>query len=250
MLDVRIEGSVVVIACALTVNLTALTLEQVLGKRRKVVADMCEQLAVRARQQAQAEEWNLIGAPAVESFLEKKLLPLAQQQAEHYNENAPLGAAIEEAVALSEILDGWPAELRAMAGALGVGAEALAQMSQVQLPEKSRVTEAVAEGLCALSWVRPSLSVNLSKCMVPPECLTVLGRGLATSVTSMVLAGCNIAKGGNDLSGLRRLCEMLRNKEHVSGLVVLDLAGNHLGPDAAELLGGALRSNSTLTTLR
>ena len=43
-----VDGSVVVIECAFSVNLTALTLEQVLSKRRKVVADMCEQLAARA----------------------------------------------------------------------------------------------------------------------------------------------------------------------------------------------------------
>ena len=40
----RIDRSVVVIQCAFSINLTALTLEEVLGKRRKVVADMCAQL--------------------------------------------------------------------------------------------------------------------------------------------------------------------------------------------------------------
>ena len=37
VLGTRIDGSVVVIICDFSVNLTALTLEQVLGKRRKVV---------------------------------------------------------------------------------------------------------------------------------------------------------------------------------------------------------------------
>ena len=46
-----------IIVVGLSVNLTALTLEQVLGKRRKVVRDMCEQLAARARHEAEGDAW-------------------------------------------------------------------------------------------------------------------------------------------------------------------------------------------------
>ena len=44
VLRTRVDGSVVVIECAFSINLTALTLEQVLSKRRKVVRDMCDQV--------------------------------------------------------------------------------------------------------------------------------------------------------------------------------------------------------------
>ena len=44
VLGTRIDGSVVVIICDFSINLTALTLEQVLGKRRKVVK-VCTQPA-------------------------------------------------------------------------------------------------------------------------------------------------------------------------------------------------------------
>ena len=37
VLGTRIDGSIVVIVCDFSINLTALTLEEVLGKRRKVV---------------------------------------------------------------------------------------------------------------------------------------------------------------------------------------------------------------------
>ena len=56
VLHTRIDGSVVVIECSFSINLTALTLEQVLSKRRKVVEDMCEQLAIRARHAARGRE--------------------------------------------------------------------------------------------------------------------------------------------------------------------------------------------------
>ena len=67
----------------------------------------CEQLAAKARLTAQAEDWAVLrpsGAtssgtvPAVEAFLEQGLMRLARRNEEHYNENAPLGRAIEEAV--------------------------------------------------------------------------------------------------------------------------------------------------------
>ena len=44
-----------VIECDFNINLAALTLEEVLGKRRKVVRDMCDQLASRSQQAAEAE---------------------------------------------------------------------------------------------------------------------------------------------------------------------------------------------------
>ena len=55
VLRTRIEGSAVIIECALSINLTALTLEQVLGKRQKLVADMCDQLALKARRAAERD---------------------------------------------------------------------------------------------------------------------------------------------------------------------------------------------------
>ena len=60
VLGTRIDGSLVVVECAFSINLSALTLEEVLGKRRKVVRDMCEQLAARARLVAEGEAWAVL----------------------------------------------------------------------------------------------------------------------------------------------------------------------------------------------
>ena len=74
---------------------------QVLGKRRKVVADMCEQLAAKAQQVAHSNEWDAFcgdsddakeGVPmAVGKFLRESLSSLTEKEAGHYNDNAPLG---------------------------------------------------------------------------------------------------------------------------------------------------------------
>ena len=83
---------------------------QVLSKRRKVVFDMCKQLATRARLAADTSEWQLISPTdgnvlqVVDSYLTEMLMPLAEKEPEHYNENAPLGHAISEAVKFADIL--------------------------------------------------------------------------------------------------------------------------------------------------
>ena len=125
MLRTRIDGTVVVIECDFNINLAALTLEEVLGKRRKVVKDMCDQLAVKERHDAQGESWRVLRTAgeddtkpvpqAVELFIEKRLMPLATKDPSFYNENAPLGQAIGEAVAVADILEGWPEGMKALA---------------------------------------------------------------------------------------------------------------------------------------
>ena len=142
----RVEGAVQVYEVTLTVNMASLTIEQVLGKRGKLVHDMCSQLASRAAHAArQQEEWSMLrqrqeegdaaaaktsaggtsvgvgtvgdaqAAPkAVARFLEERLMPLASRPAEHYNENAGLGRAITGAVEVAELVASWPRGLAAL----------------------------------------------------------------------------------------------------------------------------------------
>ena len=118
---------------------------QVLGKRRKVVSDMCAQLAVKARQIAQSDEWQVLSATevsaaqVVEDFVKAKLLPLAEKEPEHYNDNAPLGSAIQEAVNMADILDGWAKGLVGLTEKLGRTAEELVQSAEPSALRDSRV---------------------------------------------------------------------------------------------------------------
>jgi len=132
----RVEGAVQVYEVTLTVNMASLTIEQVLGKRGKLVRDMCDQLASRAAHAARLQdEWSMLRQPheeggagvgasaggdaqtapeAVARFLEERLMPLASQPAEHYNENAGLGRAITDAVEVAELVASWPQGLAAL----------------------------------------------------------------------------------------------------------------------------------------
>ena len=119
-----------------------------LGKRKKVVSDMCEQLAARVTQNAQSQEWKLLQTSdaepvkVVEKFLDVKLKPLSDKDPQFYNENKPLGQAIQEAVEMADILSSWPAGLAAIAQKLETPVEQLAQSA-----EESVVL--VDEGVCA-----------------------------------------------------------------------------------------------------
>ena len=60
VLGSRIDGTVVVIECALSINLTALTLEQVLNKRHKLVKDAVSNMVLEMRMQSGDESADLL----------------------------------------------------------------------------------------------------------------------------------------------------------------------------------------------
>ena len=310
-----------VIECDFNINLAALTLEEVLGKRRKVVKDMCDQLALKTRHDAQGESWRSLRttgedaakplSQAVELFIEKRLMPLATKDPSFYNENAPLGEAIGEAVAVADIVAGWAEELHALAEVAGVGADVevarkafdetawvdtskvqpvhhvdlvelerqLARLrggfgqyevgtkvmyqgremtvtqthdpNEIKMVEMSGVGAVTVEqlmqwegplaiflrmeenkrrviacvrasesvptdvmhGLCALMWVAhvkgAPLILDLSKRQIGAEGLSVLARGMAPSLTTLLLDQGECTNTGGDFSGLKLLCSAL-----------------------------------------
>merc|ERR1719330_1288292 len=44
VLDTRVDNSLLVVECRFSLNLNALTIEQVVGKRHKLIKDMCDNL--------------------------------------------------------------------------------------------------------------------------------------------------------------------------------------------------------------
>ena len=285
VLRTRIDGSAVIIESAFSINLTALTLEQVLGKRRKVVSDMCEQLALKARRAANGDVWAFLRsmsldavpssrplpvlqlptsrklsgparpsgsraesfgaqsaaaalAPvlaAVERFLAAKLHPIAAKESTHYNENGPLGEAIQEAVATADMLEQWPVALPALAEALETSIEKLVlelPPEGVVLPKDCEVGPQLACALAALMWINVGhspLTIYLSGCEASPEAVVTLARGTrAASLTKLHLEKSDFTADGKDLSGLRYLRAALCDP--ASSLTELHLAGNRLVP--------------------
>merc|ERR1719220_2398046 len=49
VMDTRVEGSVLVVQARLNINLAAMTIEQVVSKRRKMLQDMCTNLELEVK---------------------------------------------------------------------------------------------------------------------------------------------------------------------------------------------------------
>ena len=99
VLRVRIEGSVVVIECGLSINLSSLTLEQVLGKRKKLLSDMGTAMVaeVRGPLTAFGEEAAAASISALREELECTVL---KQDAEWYNDDANFEGTVSSIMSL------------------------------------------------------------------------------------------------------------------------------------------------------
>ena len=177
----------------------------------------------------------------VETFLADKLGSLTSHEPEYYNDNGPLGDAIQEAVALASILDGWPKGLMQLATRQGVschddGRSLLRSTHQsFALVGEQPLHLMEAYGLVAVFWSRASLtSLDLAKRKLSPDVVGALSRGLPARLSWLSLEACDIAKRGNDLVGLVALCHFL-SLPH-SGMLSLRLASNALLPTACESL--------------
>ena len=117
VLGTRNDSLAVVIECAFSINLSALTLEQVVSKRRKVVMDMdANVLADFTRSLDKDEAWTALGEfcnmKSVSDYLKSVLEPLHSQGAEYYNDDAKLGGAINDAVFRANAVRGWAGGLQ------------------------------------------------------------------------------------------------------------------------------------------
>ena len=197
----RVEGAMQVYEVVLTCNMASLTLEQVLSKRRKVVMDMCEQLVLRARLEARSARWRVLrccaadddddagdggagagagagdddgdgGAPgkpprALEAYLAMRLTALAVRPPEVFNENAPLGETIVQAVAAANLVADWPVDLAELAEAATLNEQkrrdACGHWEVVVVGERASSAEALVRWGCEGSDPEAPLAVSLNE---------------------------------------------------------------------------------------
>jgi len=115
-LGTRVEGGILVVDARLSLNLLALTLDQVVSKRRKVVQDMSEQLKLGLTNKicrSAKQDWDAFFASTgktregVEAFLSEWLHSISSREPELYNEDAMLGGAINGAVRAASCVESW-----------------------------------------------------------------------------------------------------------------------------------------------
>ena len=99
VLGSRIDGTVVVIECAFSINLTALTLEQVLNKRHKLVTDMGDGMVLELRTDLAGSGLEARQAEKLRGDLDSKVL---HEVPEAFNEDASFVRAVQLALKLKQ----------------------------------------------------------------------------------------------------------------------------------------------------
>jgi len=111
VLSTRIDGSVVVIECDFSINLTALTLEQVLGKRRNLIDQMSEQIVDQLKRLLKGTGFAEQGV----AHMKDEVAVARKDDPEWYNEDANFLAAVQTVLdAKARVLG--PARLERIAG--------------------------------------------------------------------------------------------------------------------------------------
>lgn len=212
--------------------LQALTLEQVVSKRRKMVKEMCSQMAAELQLEVQkrhmGSDWGQLLAlwpaagEAATALLDAWHSRYSDREPAFYNTDTQFKAAVEEAVDAVHICKAWPdalLQLQELVGVDGQGGSLFELLKQTELSLESRCWD----------WGAAL-----------PACVTaILSKDSA-------LASLNL--GHNQLlpSALRGIAFAL---EHNCTLTTLKLQYNAITPEAAGVFARALSANKGLHTL-
>ena len=115
----RVDGKTMVVSVTVSVNLAALTIDQVISKRRRLVTDMCTQVTEKIIYSVRTAWHPELSAAlqsvhsghraheVVENRLNAILVPFCERHAEFYNTDMHLGGAINDALAAASSLTHW-----------------------------------------------------------------------------------------------------------------------------------------------
>jgi len=234
VLRTYIQGSVVVIECEFSINLSALTLEQVTGKRKKLIADMGLQMAVEVRRGCDSGI-----ADAAERMVNDKLEPLLLESPESFNVDVAFKDAVGTALQVKLDVE--------IAATIATTAEGLAEAISIVKPLQSSVVDLsgfeLAEGgahaTMVAKWLH-SKPATLTKLTLdaPKACMEVVNTLLQLVASTTTLVELDV-KQGQSLNILQ-----LNGTEQVESL---DLSRHEYGPHAVAIIGTCLQVNSVLT---
>ena len=257
VLGSRVEGGVLVVQMRMTVNVTALTLEQQLSKRRRLVEQMCDNIRHELKADLQTPEWEGMGqllkrdpraatdgaaAAAAggggaggggvlldgHSFATATLGAEMDADSSHppayYNDDQLWGDAIARAVAGSQQVRRWPAALRRLCAQAKLAPDALLLAPKLILSWKG-LGQPEAEVLELLLKTAPLLHT-----------LTLHDGGLGAGWDPARWAPCAAA--------------VARGVGACGSLASLNLRHWSLRAEAGAALADAVRDHPSLTALR
>ena len=233
----RVDGHVLVVEAKLALNMLSLTLEQVVGKRKKLLLDMGAQMAAEVREGREAEL-----ADAAASLVTQTLAPLLDQPALHFNVDARFQEAVAEALKTKRSV-----ELATLLG--GTGGVELADAMQRVAPlalnivdlGKWDLAEGSADSKLIDAWMR-----NI------PNGLTRLVIDWSTACEPVREALCELAAKTTSLVDLSLMGENARslNILQLNGseaVALLDLKSQMLRTGSVRIIGACLMANASMT---
>ena len=266
----RVEGGVLVVQMRVTVNMTALTLEQQLSKRRRLVQQMCDSIEQELKGDLATDDWigmaQLRGVPSEEhddanqddqggldghihaqATLHAEMAAVVNEEPEYYNCDQAWGDAIARAVAALQQVSEWPAALQRLCEDLHETPAGLMQAKQLVV-NFHKFGQAEAEVLELLLRVSPALhglTLHSDHGREWDEaqwarCVSAVARGVAASSELVTLNLRHFSLHG--AAGLPMAAAL---KQHPS-LTALRLVHNGLD---ASFLDEAIRGNMKLRTL-
>ena len=236
-----VDGGTLIVKTRLSINMASLTLEQVAGKRKKLLADMAVQMAAEVRKGRTAE-----AAEEAARMVQAKLAPLLEGKAEAFNKDMHFQKAVDDALKAKRSV-----ELAAML--VGEGAEGglEAAIERVE-PLQGNVVDlsqmALGEGGADVAFVVAWMDSNPSgltrlKIDVPKASAKVVAalHGLVAQTTTLVDLDA-MEQGALNLNVLQ-----LNGTEKVKSM---DLSKKKLGPVSAAIIGACIQQNRVLESLK
>ncbi|EOD31475.1 hypothetical protein EMIHUDRAFT_231872 [Emiliania huxleyi CCMP1516] len=278
-----VEGSTLVVQCSFSISMASLTLEQVAGKRKKLLTDMGSQMAAEVRRgvaEGAAEEalqlvrvhLGLERCADAGGAADKRLEAPLGDEAEEYNSDARFQAAVGDALKVKRAA--------MLAATMHRGAGGLAAAMNAVLPlQASRVDltgldlgsdDGVMVGTM-VAWMKSEPSALTSLTLDwGVACGRVREAVLSVVRTTRTLVALSVGEKGAmplnplQLTGREALTSLVLSSRGLgpgsaavvaAGLSVnevltsLNMEGNEIGPTGATAIAEALRGNEVLTNL-
>ena len=252
VLRTRVDGSTLVLESRLSVNQMALTLDQVVSKRRKLVADMCLQMKAELQTRMDSEAWAALirVEPTAKSRATELLRLLLERiknaEPQQFNSDDFFGDAIGEAVLAASIIKGWPTALHRVATVLELRGDAeverltaLLSTPAVMLPGKKLGHDGAAAASALLSCSRALTALDVSGNELGSSC-KVVAKALETNRT---LKKLNVQGNAIGVESALTLAEALGTNPSLSQLLV---ANNGLDDRASKALLRAIEAKPQL----
>ena len=237
-----VDGGTLIVKTRLSINMASLTLEQVAGKRKKLLADMAVQMAAEVRKGRSTAE----AAEEAARMVQAKLARLLEGKAEAFNKDMHFQKAVDDALKAKRSV-----ELAAMlvgAGAEGGLEAAIKRVEPLQGNVVDLSQMALGEGGADVAFVLAWMDSNPSgltrlKIDVPKASADVVAalHGLVAQTTTLVDLDA-MEQGALNLNVLQ-----LNGTEKVKSM---DLSSKKLGPVSAALIAACIQHNRVLESLK